>query len=160
MNRDRACNNCGKQFTPVHRLIAEHGDGGRRDYCTPLCQKLAANRRRRTKRNYRDTGQVVTCYCVTCDTEFAQDDTDQHDEDDGHCWYIVDWTDRACVECGKPARGDDPFCDDPPDACYIAFGNRLIPHDPKHPLTAEDITWSPFFDKVIEPLMLKMRNDP
>jgi predicted nucleic acid-binding Zn ribbon protein len=141
---ERSCLNCGKPFVPAE---------GHQQYHDAQCRELAANRRRRARRHYRDRGQVITCRCVTCNVTFTSEDASEHDEDEGCCWYVVDMSDRPCVQCGQPARRGDLFCG---DECFARFGNRLIPHDPGKPLSAEDVVWSPYFDQMIEPLLTKI----
>jgi hypothetical protein len=134
------CQNCGKQFTP---------SASRRSYCGQPCVDAAANRRRRTRRHLRKPAQqVITCFCLTCEVEFPATAENLTEHSDDECyWHVIDETPRPCVAgCGKTARREDMFCG---ENCFVKVGNRLIPHDPRTPLTADDITWSPYFDQIM-----------
>jgi predicted nucleic acid-binding Zn ribbon protein len=142
MTKTKPCLNCGEPFEPP---TGHHG------YCSDLCVKLAANRRRRARRHVRKPApQATACYCVACEVEFpaTPENLAEHSEDNDCYWYALDPAPRTCAGCGKPSRQSDQFCS---DDCFVKVGNRLIPHDPANPLTADSIIWSPYFEQIIFP---------
>jgi hypothetical protein len=119
-----------------------------RRYCSSLCRELAANRRRRARRQYRKARQPVkvTCHCWDCGETFTADreTLTQH-------WYCEGWTvsgedTSQCVVCGGPALEGRPYCQDSP--CFSTFWNRVIPHDHRDSLTDEQIVYHSLYELI------------
>jgi hypothetical protein len=125
------CQNCSRPVGPAQRR-----------YCSPLCRELAANRRRRARRQFRKAGQPVnvTCYCWDCGETFTADKETLTQHRDCEDWTIWGEETSRCVVCGDPALQGRPYCRD--SGCFTVFWNRLIPHDLSNSLTDEQIVYS------------------
>jgi hypothetical protein len=119
-----------------------------RRYCGRLCRELAANRRRRARRQFRKAGQPVkvTCHCWDCGETFTADKetlTLHRYCDD---WMVSGEETSRCVVCGDPALNGRPYCQ--AGQCFALFWNRVIPHDHRDSLTDEQIVYSPLYDLI------------